>query len=171
MPRHVVCPLRPLLVFALVFAVASCGTGDVGKSTLSDVDPGTPRSTLLTKIGTGPLTATGADTVRVVNGFRHMVFFTDGRQFEVIYFRDAIGKVSEPVEQEVETPIVLADGKVLGWGWKFYVEEGMKKYHLPTPLVEKAPPAATPTPGASAPKPRPAPGAATAAELGEQKKM
>jgi len=44
--------------------------------------------------------------------------------------------VDEPIEQAVETPVVLADGQALGWGWKFYVE-AMKTYKLPTPLMEK----------------------------------
>ncbi len=142
MHRYVV---RTIAFFILASAVA-CGTSEVGSSTLKDLDVGMTRTEVLTKIGTGPLTAVGSDSARLVNGFRHMRFFNAGKNFEVIYFRDEPGSVSDPVEQKLETPIVLADDKVLGTGWQFYVD-AMKTYGLPTPLLEKVvpPPAATDT--------------------------
>ncbi len=124
------------IAFLFLASAAACGTSEVGSSKLDDLDAGTTRADVLTKIGTGPLTAVGSDSARLVNGFRHMRYFSAGKNFEVIYFRDQPGSVSDPVEQKLETPIVLADEKVLGTGWKFYVE-AMKTYGLPTPLLEK----------------------------------
>lgn len=91
----------------------------------------------MTILGDGLLTATGSDTVRLVRGHRRMRYLIDGKTFEVIYARDEPGSVTEPVAQAIETPVVLSsDQKVLGWGWKFYVEEAMGIYKLPTPLRE-----------------------------------
>ena len=95
---------------------------------------GMGRDEVLTAIGDGPLTASGADSVRVVQGFRRMKYFVAGKSFEVIYVRDQPGDVREMVAQAVETPAVLGDDKLLGWGWKYYVG-AMKEFGLPTPLI------------------------------------
>ena len=116
--------------------LAACGTKEVGKSKLNDLERGISRTELLAKLGTGPLTAVGSDTARLVSGFRHMRYFAAGKNFEVVYYREEAGNVAEPVEQAKETPVVLQEEKVLGWGWKYYVE-AMKEFNLPTPLVEK----------------------------------
>ena len=147
MHRYVV---RSVALFALATA-AACGTGEVGSSKLDDIKVGSSRADVMEKLGTGPLTAVGADSARLVSGFRYMRYFNNGKNFEVIYFREQPGSVADPVEQKIETPIVLADDKVLGTGWKFYVE-AMKSYGLPTPLVEKVvPPPPTPAPAPASP--------------------
>ncbi len=147
MHRYVV---RTVALLALATA-AACGTGEVGSSKLDDIKIGSSRADVMSKLGTGPLTAVGADSARLKSGFRYMRYFNNGKNFEVIYFREQPGSVGDPVEQKIETPIVLADDKVLGTGWKFYVE-AMTTYGLPTPLMGKViPPPATPAPRPGAP--------------------
>lgn len=154
MNRYLVRAVRSFAALAIVTA-AACGSDEVGKSKLTDLEVGMTRSAAIAKMGTGPLTATGADTVRIDHGFRRMKYLIGGKIYEVLYYREAIGNVSEPVEQALETPVLLADDKVLGWGWEFYVG-AMKTYNLPTPLVEKlAPPAPAPAAGTAAPSPVP----------------
>jgi len=130
--------LLPTLALSVLGA---CGTSEIGSDVLDDVNAGMPRDSVLALLGQGPLTATGNDSVRVVNGFRQMRYLRDGKMIDVIYFRKEPGDVRELVEQERETPVVLVDGKAVGWGWAFFVE-AMKTYGIPTPLYEKvAPPA------------------------------
>jgi hypothetical protein len=73
----------------------------------------------------------------------------DGKAFEVLYYRELQGNVAEQVQQAKETPIVLQNGKVLGWGWKYYLE-AMESLKLPNPTGNipggnGAPPAIIPT--------------------------
>jgi hypothetical protein len=152
----------PLLVVGAV-SVAACSSPEAGAERLEKLSEGIPRDSMFVLIGEGPLTASGADTMRVDHGFRVTRHLVDGKMYDVVYVRDVPGDVSERVLQERETPIVVADGKVMGWGWKFYVETGIQKLRLPTPLVEEVPPA--PAPGAPAPATpapaAPAPGASS----------
>ena len=126
------------LAAALTTLGACSDRKEVGADVLKGVEAGFPRDSLLLVMGKGPLTAHYADTLRIDHGFRLSKYYVDGVFFEVMYFREAPGDVAEPVRQEKETPVVLQGGKVLGWGWKFYVEEGIGKLGLPTPLKEEA---------------------------------
>jgi hypothetical protein len=124
----------------LLILLAACGEDEAGAAKLKRLDAGISRDSMLTLLGTGVLTASGSDTVRVDHGFRKSRYFIDGKFYEVYYVRDEPGDVEEPVRQKVETPIVIGpEGTVLGWGWKFYVEEGMNTLRLPTPLKEELP--------------------------------
>ena len=138
MHPYIVRALRSAAVLAVI-SVAACGDKEVGSSRLDAIKVGDDRAAVMKVLGDGPLTAVGSDTARLEHGFRHMQYLIDGHQFEVIYYREAIGTVTEAVEQQVETPVVLEDNKVLGTGWKFYVE-AIKKYRLPTPLAPKVEP-------------------------------
>jgi hypothetical protein len=139
MQRAFVRSLSAVLLGGTVVLAACGGDKEVGADLLDPVEAGFPKDSLVTLIGKGPLTATFADTMRVMNGFRYDKYLIDGQYYEVLYYREQPGDVQEPVEQFTETPIVLKDNKVLGWGWKFYVKEGIEKIHLPTPLKEKPP--------------------------------
>lgn len=119
----------------LTFAAAcSDSSNDVGADKLGSIDEGATTAQVFEVIGTGPLTAQFADTLTIKKGFRHSSYLIDGKQYEVIFYRELPGNVAEPVEQAKETPIVLQNGKVLGWGWRYYVEEAMKELKLPSPL-------------------------------------
>ncbi|WP_396225363.1 hypothetical protein [Gemmatimonas sp.] len=123
-------------VFAILSftTLAACSGDAAGSSRLNSLDEGMTVDQAVDAMGAGPLTATGSDTVRLVNGYRRMRYFLNGANFEVVYARDLEGNVSEPLLQANETPAVFKDGKLMGWGWKYYVEEAMPKFMLPTPL-------------------------------------
>jgi hypothetical protein len=121
-----------LLAGLLVWVSACNDRHDVGEKLLKPVHEGMPKDSLSLIMGKGPLTALYADTLRVENGFRRSVYFIDGAMFEVLYYREEAGDVSEPVLLDVETPIVVVDNKVLGWGWDYYMEAA-QQYKLPTP--------------------------------------
>ena len=137
-----------LAVAVVLLAPASACLSDyeeVGADKLEAVHEGMPKDSVMGIMGTGPLTASYADTLRVERGFRRSVYFIDGKNYEVLYYRELQGNVAEAVEQVKETPVVLVDGKVLGWGWAFYVE-AMEKYKFPSPLAPITAPDSTAKP-------------------------
>ena len=121
------------------FLFAACSDNEIGSKRLKPVHAGMPKDSVLAIMGTGPLTAHYADTLRLEQGFRHSTYFIDGNRYEVLYYREATGDVTEPVEQQVETPVVLSNGKALGWGWRFFVE-AMEQYKIPSPIQAKTTP-------------------------------
>ncbi|MDQ8158628.1 MAG: DUF3192 domain-containing protein [Gemmatimonadota bacterium] len=140
---------------AIVLLLAACSSDsqEVGAERLKAVRDGMPRDSVMAILGTGPLTARYADTLRVDHGFRRSVYLVDGQTIEVLYYREQPGDVTEAVQQDTETPIVLADGKALGWGWASYAD-AMKQYNLPSPIEAPTPPApSTASPAAPAARP------------------
>jgi hypothetical protein len=126
-----------LVPVALVATLVACGSPEAGAERLEKLTVGITGDSVITLLGEGALTASGADTSRVDHGHRKSRYFVEGKVYTVIYARDEPGDVSEPVRQQVETPIVLSPSNiVLGWGWKYYVEEAMGTLKLPTPLKE-----------------------------------
>ena len=122
---------------AFLIALAACGTGEVGADKLEDLAAGMPRDSVLARLGPGPLTATGSDTLRVLSGYRVMRYLVNGKQYTVLYAREAPGDVRERVSQTLETPVVFdQNDRILGWGWRFYVDEAIAKLALPTPLID-----------------------------------
>lgn len=89
---------------------------------------------VLEKMGKGPLTATFSDTMRVVNGYRRMSYFINGANYQVLYARELPGDVKEPLLQANETPLVFRNDTLQGFGWRYYVDEAIGKFALPTPL-------------------------------------
>lgn len=141
--------VRAVYAVSAAAMLAACGSDEVGAEKLDELQAGMPVDSLFRILGKGPLTGEGADTVRVRNGFRVSRYFTNGQNYMVIYVREQPGNVKEFVEQGKETPIVIdGNGKVLGWGWRFYVEEAIAKLGLPTPLVDTT---TTPSPVPQAP--------------------
>ena len=139
------------VLFASSFAFfASCGGGDLGASRLRKAHSGMPRDSVLALLGTGSVTATGGDSSRVVNGFRHQRFLVNAQLMEVIWYREAPGSVSDKITREMETPVVLASDTVAGWGWKYYLADGIK-IGLPDPLKALAPVPTAPTAPAATP--------------------
>ena len=135
------------VVVLLALGLAACGSDEAGAERLSELEVGISRDSMFTLIGTGVLSARGADTARVDRGFRRSRYVVAGQTYEVYFVRDEPGDVTEPVLQAKETPIVIGpDGTVLGWGWRFYVEEGMEKLSLPTPIKERVIPSETSRP-------------------------
>ncbi len=118
-----------------ITAIAACGGSDeAGSARLSNLKKGMTLTQALDAMGTGPLTATYSDTMRLLNGYRRMRYLMNGADFNVVYSRDLPGDVKEPVLQATETPIVFRNDTLLGWGWRYFVDEGIGKFQLPTPL-------------------------------------
>lgn len=105
-------------VLGLALLAGACGPKEAGTAKLKKLDKGITRDSMLAILGTGPLSASGADTARLVSGYRQSRFLTNGVLYEVIYVRDTTGDVREELSRARETPIVLVNDTVQYWGWK-----------------------------------------------------
>ena len=134
MRSHVV---RTLVVVAAVsLSIVACGPADIGAARLKEIPENTTRDSVLSVLGTGPLSATGSDTLRVVNGFRRQTFVVESGTYEVLYYREQPGSVNDSITRTVETPVVIKDGVFIGQGWKFYSKLADAN-NLPNPLRNK----------------------------------
>lgn len=115
-----------ILLAVAAFTVSACGDREVGASRLNKTHAGMPRDSVLEIIGTGMVAATGADTMRVVSGHHRQMFFINGNNVEVIWVRETAASVNDPLTKDVATPVVFADNKLAGWGWKYYADGGAK---------------------------------------------
>jgi hypothetical protein len=135
---------------AAALLLTACGADEVGAKKLKPIKEGMAQDSIYAFMGTGPLTATfAADSARLDHGFRRSIYIVDGKTIHVIYYREQPGNVAENLYQDTETPIVVVNKKVEGWGWKAY-KKAMKEYNLPanvTPRDSVAPAkAAAPAP-------------------------
>ena len=132
---------RALVSAALILAAVACGTGEsdaVGANKLDAIEEGMPKDSVLPIIGTGPLTPIQAsDVLRLVNGYRTQIYMVNGVNYQVIYYREALGMLADSISRAVETPILLKNDTVMGWGWDFY-EEQSNKLGIPNPLNQGA---------------------------------
>lgn len=131
--------ITPASRIAALFGAAllvACGPTDIGSSRLKQIQAGASRDSVLTVLGTGPITATGDDTPRVLNGFRRQSFLVKGELYEVLYYREQPGSINDTIARTVETPVVIKDGHYLGHGWQFYGKLS-DSLNLPNPLRNK----------------------------------
>lgn len=125
--------VRVVAVFAIA-TLAACGSDEAGAARLKGLKEGMTLQEAVAEMGQGPLTATYADTARLINGYRRMTFYMNGTTYQVVYAREIPGDVKEPVLQAKETPVVFRNDTLMGWGWKYYVSDAIGKFQLPTPL-------------------------------------
>ncbi len=101
---------KPLL---LVCLVAACGDARVKK-----LDEGITRDSVLTILRDGA-PAAGPDSLPHV--YENAAYLVNGRNYEVFYYTkgdEVAGADSLPAKRL--TPIVLVEGSVTGWGWKYW---------------------------------------------------
>ena len=127
--------LRLLTVCAVATSSACFSEStEIGAERLDALSEGISKDSLYAILGNGPLTGQYSDTLRIERGFRRDVYLINGKQYEVVYYRELQGNVAEPIQQAKETPVVLETGKIIGWGWKYYVE-AMETLKLPNPAA------------------------------------
>lgn len=114
-----------LLALTTLTAVAACNS-DLGASRLKNTHQGMRRDSVIEILGQGPLTATGMDTVRLVNGHRSQAFFINGRPINVVWYREQPGTLRDSIVPSTDTPVVFTDDTLAGWGWKYFLADGAK---------------------------------------------
>lgn len=127
--------VRAALFTAAAVILVACNN-DLGAAKLKKIKENAPRDEVLTGMGQGAMKAEGPDTIRLVRGFRRQLFTSNGKQHEVIWYREEPGGLSGDIAKTTETPVVVADGKLAGWGWRFYTKYAAEN-KLPNPARER----------------------------------
>ena len=104
---------RTAATVVAVLAVAACGDRRLGK--LSE--------------------GIGKDSVAVVMGtdtpYREQQFLTEGKTWEVLLYSRS-NEAADSVAWRKLSPVILADGKVVGWGWSYW-EKQAETLKIPVP--------------------------------------
>jgi hypothetical protein len=129
---------RALVSAAALFSIVACGPSDVvGKDKLDPIEEGMTKQAVLTIIGNGPLQPVNApDIVRLTNGYRTQAYLVDGANYQVIWYREAIGTLNDSISRQTDTPILFRNDTVIGRGWSVY-DKKSGEIGLPNPLRER----------------------------------
>ena len=121
----------------MTLILGACGSDDVGAARLKSLKGGTARSEVVSAIGEGLLKAIQpADSARLVSGYRASKYMADGMTHEVIWYRDSAGTMESPIGRATDTPVVVVNDTVAGWGWKFY-DKYAALHKLPNPSKDR----------------------------------
>lgn len=136
--RHTLSRWVGAAAIATTVFLAACGPSDVGSAKLKTIPKASRREAVLSGMGTGPLAPTQpTDVPRIVNGFRRQMYITNGKTYEIFWYREEPGTVNDPIVRERETPVVMEGDTLAGWGWKFFTPYAHST-HLPDPSQDKA---------------------------------
>ena len=137
MSSFVVCN-RALMSAAVLISLVACGPGDVvGKDKLDPIKEGMTKQAVMPIVGTGPLVPTrAADGARLANGFRSQTYFVNGANYQVIWYREAIGTLDDSISRQTDTPILFRNDTVMGWGWSYF-DKKTGELGLPNPLHDR----------------------------------
>ncbi len=128
---------RAAALISLAF-VAACGSDDVGNAKLKALKTGDSKNRIAEIVGTGPIVAaSGADSMRVVLGYRIQKYVANGSMHEILWYRETPGTLEDSLSKTANTPIVLNGDTLVGWGWDFY-DKYAEKNGLPNPSKDAA---------------------------------
>lgn len=101
--------LAGLIALAGTAAVVACGD-----ARLKELSTGMPRDSLLATLGSSP-----PDSERFI--YDKDQYIVDGKAIEVFYY-DPKSRMAfvDTVPGDELTPVVLLNGVVAGWGWKYW---------------------------------------------------
>ncbi|MBL0169148.1 MAG: hypothetical protein IPP90_00255 [Gemmatimonadaceae bacterium] len=130
-------PCLALASLTLALVLGACGSDDVGAARLKSLKGGTARAEVLSTIGEGQIKPVQpADSLRIVSGYRVSKYMADGMTHEVLWYRDSTGTMESPIGRTSDTPVVIVNDTVAGWGWKFY-DKYSAAHKLPNPSKDK----------------------------------
>lgn len=110
------------LACAAAVTLAACGDSRIAKLT-----PGITRDSALKVINEG-----SDDSLARV--YKQEMYLVDGKHLNVVFYnKDGIKQESDStLAANKQTPIVIADNKVVGWGWQSY-DSLAKAINIPIP--------------------------------------
>jgi len=125
--------MRGLVVFLLAISLVGCTYATnfrvKNRENLSKLSPGMSKADLLQVMGTKTKYVLDLRE-RINNPYRtETTRGKDGEMYEVLFYYTDLKKRDEAITDDELTPIVLKDGKVVGWGWGF-LNESVSKYHM-----------------------------------------
>jgi hypothetical protein len=126
---------RLRVLFPVLLALLACGPKDVvGVQRLKAIHEGMPLDSVTQIIGDGPLAPNQPDdSLRLYHGFRTQIFFVNGQNYRIVWYREEPGTVEQEITRERETPI-LFDGSnaVIASGWGDF-DDKAAEINLPNP--------------------------------------
>ena len=126
--------MRGLVVFLLAMSLVGCASiGSVrtkNRERLTKLSVGMSKSEVLKTMGTGTTYDVFSRPSRINNPYRtETLKGKDGKFYEVLHYYTDIKKSDFAITDDELTPIVLADDRVVGWGWGF-LNDNVSKYHM-----------------------------------------
>jgi hypothetical protein len=109
--------LRTLALGALLVATTACGD-----SRLSHLATGIDRDSV-------------AVVMKTDTPHRSESYLLDGKFWEIFYYAKSGVAQDDSVAWRKLSPVVLADGKVAGWGWDYWGKEA-ERLNVPVPGAE-----------------------------------
>ena len=120
-------PTRRVMSTTLM-GIAALAAAACGDARLDKLSTGIPRDSALKVINEG---ASSDSMARV---YKQETYLLNGKMTNVLFYNsDGIRQATDStLPAEKQTPIVIVDGKVAGWGWTYY-DSVAKANNIPVP--------------------------------------
>jgi hypothetical protein len=111
-----------------LMGIAALAAAACGDARLDKLSTGIPRDSALKVINDG---ASSDSLARV---YKQETYLLNGKMTNVLFYNsDGIRQATDStLPAEKQTPIVIVDGKVAGWGWTYY-DSVAKANNIPVP--------------------------------------
>lgn len=133
--------MRSLVVFLLAMSLVGCASLDKFRTTnrqnLNRLAVGMSKNEVHQVMGNETIRALAEQGARKEFGMQRVnnpyrletLKGKDGKSYQILFYYTDIKKVDGAITDDELTPIVLADDKVVGWGWGF-LNDNVSKYHM-----------------------------------------
>jgi hypothetical protein len=117
-----------------ILIIAGCATASgvrvMNRENLLRLSIGMTKQEVLNTMGTKTfeIYGDGVDT-KINNPYRSEIIPDEGKNLEVLYYYTDVKQTDGAVTDDELTPLVLDQGKLIGWGWSF-LHDNVKKYEL-----------------------------------------
>ncbi|MCU0651813.1 MAG: DUF3192 domain-containing protein [Candidatus Omnitrophica bacterium] len=114
--------MKRIIYLLTVFVfIAGCATMTdrtlvSNSKSLNSLSLGMPRAEVLKIMGTEPVMSEGQS---VDNPYRTDIFKGANKTYEILYYVSDVKINDGSISDNELTPVVLLDGKLVGWGWDF----------------------------------------------------
>lgn len=121
-------------IFMAILIIAGCATASgvrvMNRENLLRLSIGMTKQEVLNTMGTKTfeIYGDGVDT-KINNPYRSEIIPDEGKNLEVLYYYTDVKQTDGAVTDDELTPLVLDQGKLIGWGWSF-LHDNVKKYEL-----------------------------------------
>jgi len=110
-----------ILVLMAALFITGCATMSdrtlvSNSKSLNNLSLGMSKEEVLKIMGTEPVTSEGQS---VDNPYRRDIFKGSSNTYEILYYVSDVKINDGSISDNELTPIVLLDGKLVGWGWDF----------------------------------------------------
>ena len=125
---------RISVFFVLVVGFVSCVTDQTAiirtenRENLAKLEVGTDKAEVLEIMGTE--TKSGSSMGPINNPYRTGTMKGNNEEvYEILYYYTDVTDLDGAITDDELTPLVLEDGKLIGWGWSF-IDEDLQKLQV-----------------------------------------